>query len=149
MERRVLVAVFAALLVVSTVLPAAAAPPVFHVDDDSVCTDQSRQANTIYGGWAGFANQAYMILWLQMDPSIDPTLSNIYTVDIVHQGTTVITGQVVQFIVICPSPNAQWRYAELVYGGFISGDKYTFVLHDPSGKTLGSDTVRLINGPGT
>jgi hypothetical protein len=149
MNRRIVAACFAALLVLSAASSAAAAPPVppvFHVDDDNSCTDPIRQANTIYGGWAGYANQAYMILWLKTNPSVDPALN--YTVDVVHQGTTDVTGQPVQFSTICPSPNENWRWGELVYGGFISGDQYTLVLHDSTGATLGSDSVRFINGPG-
>jgi hypothetical protein len=139
-------AFLAALLGLSIASSAQAAPPVFHVDDDADCADNNRQAPTITGGWAGYANQAYMILWLKTDPSTDPNL--VYTIDVVHKGTTVITGQPVQFGFLCPSPDSDWRYAELVYGGFISGDKYTFVLHDPQGNELDDDSVRLVNGPG-
>jgi len=148
MNPRILAACLATLLLLIA-SSTYGAPPVFRVDDDSDCADPSRQAKIIVGGWAGFANQARMFLWLQMDPANDPTGSNIYMVDIVHQGTTVVAGQPVQFNPPCPSPDAQWRFAELVYGGFISGDKYTLVLRDSSGASvLGSDSVRFVNGPG-
>ena len=146
MKRHILPSLLAALFALSVGPTASAAPPVFHIDDDAVCSESDRTENTIHGGWAGFANQAYMILWLKTDPSVDPNL--IYSVDIIHKGETVITGQLVQFGTICPSPDSTFRYAELVYGGFISGDRYTFVLYDPDGNEIDEASVKLVNGPG-
>ena len=145
MRRRIVAASFAALLGLSTESSTSAAAALFSVDDDTACTDQSRQAKAVHGGFGGYANQAKVILWLQTDPSVDPTLS--YTMDVVHNGTTVFTGRL-RFSTICGPPNAQWRSADVVYNGFISGGRYTFVLHEPTGTTIGSDSVRLFNGPG-
>ena len=146
MKRHILPSSLAALFALSIGPTAGALPPVFHVDDDAVCSDSNLSAPTIKGGWAGFSNQAYMILWLETDPSVDPTL--IYSVDVIHKGVTVITGQPVQFGNVCPSPDSTFRYSELVYGGFVSGDRYTFVLYDPAGNELGEAKAKLINGPG-
>lgn len=146
MKRHILPPSLAALFALSIGPTAVASPPVFHVDDDAVCSDPSRSAHTITGGWQGFANQAYMILWLETDPAVDPNL--IYTVNVVHKGVTEIVGQQVQFANVCAAPDANFRYGELVYGGFISGDRYTFVLYDPSGNEIGQATAKLVNGPG-
>ena len=61
---------------------------------------------------------------------------------------TVITGQPVQFRNVCPSPDSTFRYAELVYGGYVSGDRYTFVLFDPAGNEIGEASAKLVNGAG-
>ena len=145
MNRRLVTAFFAALLMLSTASSAAAAPALFSVDDDALCTDQSRQAKTISGGFGGYANQAKLILWLQTDPSVERSLT--YTVDVIDQGTTLFTAQL-RFTTICGPPNQPWRYAEVVYNGFTSGHQYTFVLRDPTSTTLGSTRVHLLNGPG-
>jgi hypothetical protein len=144
--KRLTLAACSAILALSIAPTANAAPPVFHIDDDAVCSDGNRQAQTITGGWAGFANQAYFIVWLETDPATDP--NTLYSLEIVHKGETVLSGGFAQFPFVCGAPDSAFRYGEMVYGGFISGDKYTFIIRDSSGAELGRDSVKFVNGPG-
>jgi hypothetical protein len=124
------------ILAVGVVADTAAAPKavVLVGDIPGDCDEHNKEFN----GKLPAPNGA-LVVWLKIDPSVNPTSSWVANIDRVEGNTfvPVITGQQIT-LVACAPPYEKWRSNAIAYSG-LPPATYRLRLFDPAGVPIGED----------
>ena len=136
MIRRLAALILSVSLAVGIVTDADAAPKAVVLVGDlpGDCDEHNKEFN----GKLPAPNGA-LVVWLKIDPSINPASTWVANIDRVAGGTfvPVITGQVAT-LVACAPPDEKWRSNAIAYAGLPPAN-YRLRLFDPAGVLIGED----------